>query len=135
MDYHDTVSLLERPAVRLLNAENAAVLLSFLFQGFKVNRRVTVPEGELRGLVQNYIESLTAMGIEGLRENAVSYLRQTTPADLAYRRGPLLPKHPSQSGHSLFCFSLFFMLNLRSSSKVNIVIDYCSFLNKSWKMS
>src|ERR1700678_852191 len=36
---------------------------------------------------------------------------------------------------SPFCFSLFFMLNLRSSSKANIVIDYCSFLNKSWKMS
>jgi hypothetical protein len=30
-----------------------------------------------------------------------------------------------------FCFSLFFMLNLRYSSKADIVIDYCSFLNKS----
>src|ERR1700683_4836990 len=30
-----------------------------------------------------------------------------------------------------FCFSLFFMLNLRSASKVTIVNDYWSFLNKS----
>lgn len=74
MQYHDVLSLLERPAIRLLNAENAGVLISFLFQSFKLNRRMTVPEGELRGLVQNHIESLTAMGIEGLRENGASYL-------------------------------------------------------------
>lgn len=74
MHYHDALALLERPAVRLLNAENAAVLIAFLFQSFKQNRRATVAEGELRGLIQNHIESLTEMGIEGLRENAPSYL-------------------------------------------------------------
>jgi hypothetical protein len=36
---------------------------------------------------------------------------------------------------SPFCFSLFFLMNLRSSSKAHIVIRYCFFLNKSWKMS
>src|ERR1035438_7005044 len=38
-------------------------------------------------------------------ERSTQYLRQTRPADLAYRRGPLLQIHPSQSGHSFRCSS------------------------------
>src|ERR1022692_3170203 len=38
-------------------------------------------------------------------ERSTQYLRQTTPADLAYRRCPLLQRNPSQSGHSLRCSS------------------------------
>ena len=39
------------------------------------------------------------------RNDPTQYLRQTTPAALAYRRGLLPQKRPSQSGHSLRCSS------------------------------
>lgn len=74
MDYHEASSLLEKPAVRLLRASHGAAILSFLIRTFKGGRRVTIPEGELRGLLETHLDSLSELGVEGFRENPVSYL-------------------------------------------------------------
>ena len=74
MNYHEAAALLEKPAVRLLRATHGAAIVSFLIQTFKAGRRVTIPEGELRGLLETHLESLSELGIEGFRENPVTYL-------------------------------------------------------------
>src|ERR1700678_848099 len=40
-------------------------------------------------------------------ERSTQYLRQPTPAHVAYRRSLLLQRNPSQSGHSFRCSSKF----------------------------
>lgn len=48
MDYHRIKSLKENnPTIRLLNADNSPLIISFLFQAFKENNRISIPNDEL----------------------------------------------------------------------------------------
>ncbi len=70
MDYHDIRLLLELPAVRLLRSPNAAMLLAFLQRAFKSQQRLSIPEGQLRELLQTFLDEL--------RESDPSAFPQTT---------------------------------------------------------
>jgi hypothetical protein len=74
MEYHEAALLLEKPAVRLLRATTSAAVLTFLIKTFKIGRRVSIAEGELRGLLETYVDTLTEIGVQGFRENPTSYL-------------------------------------------------------------
>jgi hypothetical protein len=74
MEYHEAALLLEKPAVRLLRATTSAAVLSFLIKTFKIGRRVTIAEGELRGLLETYVDTLSGIGVQGFRENPTTYL-------------------------------------------------------------
>src|ERR1019366_8423572 len=82
-------------------------------------------------------------------ERSTQYLRQPTPAHVAYRRFLLLQKNLSQPGHSFRYSSKFLhfpyigscpiesdvLESFYSGQITRSQIDYCCFLNKSWKMS
>ena len=50
MEYHELKLLLELTPVRLLRAQNAPLLLGFLYRVFKKEHRVSVAEGQLRAV-------------------------------------------------------------------------------------
>lgn len=56
MDYHQIKLMLEMPPVKLLRAQNAPLLLSFLHRVFKQEHRVAIPEGQLRAALEAEIE-------------------------------------------------------------------------------
>lgn len=48
--------MLDHPAAGLLRSSNAAMVLGFLFHAFKAQHRATLPEGQLRALLDAYLE-------------------------------------------------------------------------------
>lgn len=58
MTYQEIQLLLEHPAVNLLRAQNAAMLLGFLYRTFKAQHRVTVPESQMQALLGLYLEEV-----------------------------------------------------------------------------
>jgi hypothetical protein len=74
MEYHEASLLLGKPAVKLLRADTSPAILSFFIKTFKAGRRVTIAEGELRGLLESHVETLSGIGVQGFRENPTSYL-------------------------------------------------------------
>lgn len=51
MDHHELKLLLDHPAVRLLRAHNAPLILGFLWRVFKKDHRVSLPEGQVQALL------------------------------------------------------------------------------------
>lgn len=59
MDYEKLISLLAHsPAVKLLRAKNAPLILSFLYREFKENNRLTISSYELVNRLADYLEAL-----------------------------------------------------------------------------
>ncbi len=59
MEYHRIKSLKENnPTVRLLNADNGPLIISFLFQSFKNNNKITISNDELVSNLADYIYSI-----------------------------------------------------------------------------
>jgi len=58
MNYQEIRLLLDHPAASLLRSQNAAMLLGFLYHAFKQQHRVTIPEGQLRALLEAYLDEL-----------------------------------------------------------------------------
>lgn len=93
MDYDQLVYDLQHvPSIRLLNADNAALILSFLYQQFKQEQRITIPLVELTEHLSNTLEMLNEQIADRYPRTAQSYLtewadeqhrfiRITTPAN------------------------------------------------------
>lgn len=56
MDYREIKRLLDLPAVRLIRAHNAPLVLGFMHRVFKSAQRVTLPEGRLRAALEAYLD-------------------------------------------------------------------------------
>lgn len=56
MDQHELQLLLDHPAVRLLRATNAPLILGFLWQVFKKDHRVSLPEGQVQALLDIHLD-------------------------------------------------------------------------------
>ena len=76
MDYLHIKSLKEsHPTIRLLNADNCPLIISFLFQSFKKANRTDVPNDELVSSLTDYLYSLRSMwGDDAYPETAQNYL-------------------------------------------------------------
>lgn len=74
MDYHDLMLLLELPALRLLRAQNAPMLLAFLHRTFKREHRVAVPEGQVRAALAAYLDELREVEPLAYPQPAAEYL-------------------------------------------------------------
>src|SRR6185437_9060922 len=58
MDYQEFRAFMAHPAIDLLRGDNAAMVLGFLFHAFKAQHRAIVPEGQLRAILETYLEEL-----------------------------------------------------------------------------
>lgn len=74
MEFNEINQLLEVPAVKLLRSPNAAMVLGFLYRAFKKSLRTTVPEGELRSLLEVYLVELRENEPEAFPDTATNYL-------------------------------------------------------------
>lgn len=76
MDYHRVKSLKENhPTIRLLNADNCSLIISFLFQSFKKNNRASISNDELvSSLTDNLYLLRNTYGDDVYPETAQNYL-------------------------------------------------------------
>jgi hypothetical protein len=92
MDYHRIKNLKEiNPTIRLLNADYCPLIISFLFQAFKKNNKITIPNDELVSNLYDTIYSIQSAYGEGLFPETAQkylddwanaqYLRKYYPAD------------------------------------------------------
>jgi hypothetical protein len=92
MDYHRIKNLKEiNPTIRLLNADYSPLIISFLFQAFKKNNKITIPNDELVSNLYDTIYSIQSAYGEGLFPEPsqkylddwanAQYLRKYYPAD------------------------------------------------------
>lgn len=74
MEYHEFNLLLRLPALQLLRAQNAPMLLGFLHQTFKREHKVAVPEGQLRAALAAYLDELREKDPLAYPKSAAEYL-------------------------------------------------------------
>jgi hypothetical protein len=74
MEYHELKLMLEQPALKLLRAQNAPMLLGFLYQTFKREHKITVPEGQLRATLDSYLDELRQQDPQAYPKSAAEYL-------------------------------------------------------------
>ncbi len=76
MDYHRIKNLKESdPTIRLFNADNSPLIISFLFQAFKQNNKITIPNDELVSNLTDTIYSIrNTYGEELYPDSAQNYL-------------------------------------------------------------
>jgi hypothetical protein len=76
MDYHRIKNLKEEhPTIRLFNADNSPLIISFLFQAFKLNNKITIPNDELVSNLNDTIYSIrNTYGDELYPDSAQNYL-------------------------------------------------------------
>ena len=74
MEYHELKLMLEQPPVKLLRAENAPLLLGFLHRVFKQEHRVTIPEGQLRTVLEAELEERREAEPLAYPQSAAAYL-------------------------------------------------------------
>jgi hypothetical protein len=74
MTYQEIKILLDHPAAGLLRSQNAAMVLGFLFHAFKSQHRATLSEGQLRALLDAYLEDLRQSDPEGYPMTSAQYL-------------------------------------------------------------
>lgn len=72
--YQEITTLLEHPAAGLLRSQNAAMVLGFLSHAFKSQHRATLPEGQLRALLDAYLEDLRGSNPDEYPMTTVQYL-------------------------------------------------------------
>jgi hypothetical protein len=77
MDYDSlTYDFQQVPALKLLKAEHAVLILSFLYQQFKHKQRVNVPLGELSERLDDYLETLNMQQDGRYPRTALAYLTE-----------------------------------------------------------
>lgn len=74
MTYQEIKILLDHPAAGLLRSQNAAMVLGFLFHAFKSQHRATLSEGQLRALLDAYLEDLRQSDPDGYPMTSAQYL-------------------------------------------------------------
>lgn len=74
MNYHEVKILMDHPAVALLRSQNAAMVLGFLFHAFKAQHRITLPEGQIRALLDAYLEDRRQDAPEDYPMTSTQYL-------------------------------------------------------------
>jgi len=76
MDYHRIKTLKENNStIRLFNADNSPLIISFLFQAFKQNNKITIPNDELVSNLTDTIYSLrNTFGNDVYPDSAQNYL-------------------------------------------------------------
>jgi len=76
MEYHRIKNLKEEhPTIRLLNADNSPLIISFLYQAFKQNNKITIPNDELVSNLNDTIYSLrNTYGDDLYPDSAQNYL-------------------------------------------------------------
>ena len=78
MDYHRIKYLKETdPTIKILNADNSPLIISFLFQAFKQNSRNTIPNDELVSNLSDFLFSLReTYGNDIYPDSAQNYLEK-----------------------------------------------------------
>lgn len=74
MEYHDINLLLKLPALCLLRAQNAPMLLAFLYQAFKRDYKVAITEGQLRAELTAFLDELREADSLAYPKSAAEYL-------------------------------------------------------------
>ena len=72
MTLHDFERLLDLPAVQLVRARNAAMVLGFFHRTFKQQFRLSVAAGEMRGILESHLSEL--------RQERLSRSRKAPPS-------------------------------------------------------
>ena len=86
MDYHELKLLLDLPAVRLVRANNAPLVLGFMHRVFKSTQRVAVPEGQLRAALEAYLDECRGEDPLAYPQTAAEYLALWCGDSLAFLR-------------------------------------------------
>lgn len=86
MEYHDFKLLLDLPAVRLIRANNAPLVLGFMHRVFKSAQRVSIPEGQLRAALESYLEECRGKDALAYPQSAAEYLALWCGDALAFLR-------------------------------------------------
>lgn len=76
MNLHDFERLLEQPAVQLVRARNAAMVFGFFHRTFKQQHRLSVAEGELRGMLESHLDELRHENLFAVEKSAAEYLEE-----------------------------------------------------------
>ena len=74
MTLHDFERLLDLPAVQLVRARNAAMVLGFLHRTFKQPFRLSVAAGEMRGMLESHLAELRQERLFAVEKSAAEYL-------------------------------------------------------------
>ena len=74
MDYQEFRAFMAYPAIDLLRGDNAAMVLGFLFRAFKAQHRAVIPEGQLRAILETYLEELRDAEPEKYQMATTQYL-------------------------------------------------------------
>ena len=94
MDYHEIRNLMGYPAVDLLRSDNAAMVLGFLFRAFKAHHRAVLPEGQIRAMLEAYLEELRDAEPDKYTMSAAQYLALWCDNSHQYLRKYLLEESP-----------------------------------------
>jgi len=97
MDYHRIKSLRENnPTVRLLNANNGPLIISFLYQAFKSGNKITISNDELVSNLSDYIFLIrSTYGEELFPESPQDYLDSWTDEKYLRKYYPSTSDEPS----------------------------------------
>jgi hypothetical protein len=94
MDYHEIKNLIGYPAVDLLRSDNAPMVLGFLFRAFKAHHRAVLPEGQIRSMLEAYLEELRESEPDRYTMSAAQYLALWCDNSHQYLRKYLLEGSP-----------------------------------------
>ncbi len=86
MDYHEIKLLLDLPAVRLIRAHNAPLVLGFMQRVFKSAQRVSLPEGQLRASLEAFLDDCREGDPLAYPKTAAEYLADWCNDDLGFLR-------------------------------------------------
>ena len=86
MDYHELKLLLDVPAVRLVRAHNAPLILGFMLRAFKSAQRVSLAEGQLRAALEAYLEECRGEDPLAYPQTAAEYLADWCSDSQAFLR-------------------------------------------------
>ena len=86
MDYAKVALLLQNPAAKLLRADQAAFVLSFLHASFKESGQISVPEESLQGRLQRWLEEQRREDGFPWERGAREYLEDWCSEDKAWIR-------------------------------------------------
>lgn len=86
MEYHEIKLLLELPAVRLIRANNAPLVLGFMHRVFKSAQRVSLPEGQLRAALESYLDECRGEDPLAYPKTAAEYLADWCSDGLGFLR-------------------------------------------------
>lgn len=93
MNLHEYQRLLAHPAAQLVGARNAPMVLGFFHRVFKLAHRVTIPEGEMRGLLESHLNELLQENLFSVEKSAREYLEEWC----SMQRGWLRKYYPDTS--------------------------------------